>query len=238
MNIETIYEGKIGVNNVSPQYPLDVSGSAKFTTIRDISNNTGTSGQILSSTGSGLVWIPPPVAPSGSTGYAVLRERQNAGVASGVNFSGSTLIKRQLNNVVSNGITITLSGTPDWNFTITEAGTYAFRGRACYSTNQPTYGQGIFYSRLYISNETTPLDNAITGDTSLERCLYTSAPGNINSKNYWLDIDGILPITANTVMSMKMFSYPSAGSSNNGGRAINILGVEEVYAVLTIQKLV
>ena len=47
---------RIGINKVTPNYPLDVSGSAKFTTIVDISNSTGTSGQVLVSTGNGLAW--------------------------------------------------------------------------------------------------------------------------------------------------------------------------------------
>ena len=176
--------------------------------------------------------------PNPEIAYAVLRETQPAGVNAAYNFSGTTLIRRRLNNVVnSNGITITFMPDVSGNFIIAEAGTYSFRGRACYSTNEPRYGQGVFPARLYISNETLGLENAITGETSLERLLYTVAEGNINSKNYWLDIDGILTIAANTVLSMKMFSYSTSGTSNNGGRAINVGGVEELYSTLTIQKL-
>jgi ribosomal protein S5 len=46
----------IGINKINPLYNLDVSGTAKFTTIVDISNSTGTSGQVLVSTGSGIAW--------------------------------------------------------------------------------------------------------------------------------------------------------------------------------------
>ena len=66
MNIQTIYEGNIGVNKNNPQYPLDISGSVKFTTIRDTNNNIGSSGQVLSSTGNGLSWID--VSTGGGTG--------------------------------------------------------------------------------------------------------------------------------------------------------------------------
>jgi hypothetical protein len=40
MNIETIYEGKIGVNNLSPQHPLDVSGSVNITGNLSVDTNT------------------------------------------------------------------------------------------------------------------------------------------------------------------------------------------------------
>ena len=46
----------IGINNINPIYSLDVSGSAKFTTIVDVSNSPGTSGQVLVSTGNGFIW--------------------------------------------------------------------------------------------------------------------------------------------------------------------------------------
>jgi ribosomal protein S5 len=46
----------IGINKINPLYNLDVSGTAKFTTIVDISNSPGTSGQVLVSTGSGIAW--------------------------------------------------------------------------------------------------------------------------------------------------------------------------------------
>jgi hypothetical protein len=234
-----INSGNVGIGTTTPAYPLDVSGSAKFTTIRDSANLTGTSGQVLSSTGGALSWITPSV----STGYAVLRERQNAGVNAGYNFSTSTLIKRRLNNVVSNGITISLSGTPDWNFTITEAGTYAFRGRACYSTAIAGTGyRDIFNSRIHIANETLTMDNAITGDTEKTNSFNVSAGGEtLNGRNIWGNIDGILTITANTVLSMKQYSYPTLypqfNGANNAGIANNVAGTEEVYAVLTIQKL-
>jgi hypothetical protein len=48
--------GNVGIGTSSPSYPLDVSGSAKFTTIRDSTNSTGTAGQVLTSTGSALQW--------------------------------------------------------------------------------------------------------------------------------------------------------------------------------------
>ncbi len=182
---------------------------------------------------SGAIEPPEPV----TTGYAVLTERQNTGVTSTVTFSGATPILRQLNNVVNNSLNITLSGTPSWTFTIPAAGTYSFKGRACFSTTVITYGRPTHFSRISIKNETLGIDNVIAGDTCMECTPYNADPGNINNRNIWCQIDGILTLTANTVLSMRMFSYPSGeAGANFGGRAINV-GPEEVYAVLTIEKL-
>jgi len=59
-SIITVYEGNVGINKTNPIYPLDISGSAKVSTIVDISNSTGISNQILISTGSGLSWKSLP----------------------------------------------------------------------------------------------------------------------------------------------------------------------------------
>jgi len=59
-NIQTIYEGRVGINNNNPIYPLDVSGSVSFNYLVDVSNSTGITNQVLSSTGSSLVWKTIP----------------------------------------------------------------------------------------------------------------------------------------------------------------------------------
>jgi len=81
------------------------------------------------------------------------------------------------------------------------------------------------------------LEDAITGDTSLFFREYSTV--NKVPDNIWLSIDGILTVTANTVLSMKQFSNASVAEFNPciGGTAINVNGVNECYAVLTITKL-
>ena len=188
---------------------------------------------VKAQTGSGATG-PPEI------GYAVLRETQPAGGFSGYYFSGTTLIKRRLNTVQAEGITITIDALN--NFTIAEAGTYAFRGRACYSTSLPFSGsRDIFNSRVHIANETLGLDNAITGDTEKTNSFAVSVGSETqNGRNIWGNIDGILTLPANTVLSMKQYSYPTlnaANAPNNAGIPNGVGGTEEVYAVLTIHKI-
>jgi len=224
--------GNVGIGTTAPAYLLDVNGSAKMTTIRDNMNSVGTSGQVLSSTGSALSWI------TSSTGYAVLRETKVAGVSSSVVFSGTTTTLRQLNSVANNNLAIVAPVSPNWTFIIPTAGTYSFHGRACYSpASSVIFSNYTTSARLHIRNDTLGLDNAITGDTSLffrEYSTVAKTPDNI-----WLNIDGILTLTAGSVLSMKQFSVASNAGFNPciGGTAINVSGVEECYAVLTILKL-
>ena len=178
--------------------------------------------------------------PNPEIGYAVLTETKPSGVFSGYYFSGTTLIKRRLNTVQAEGITITIDASN--NFTIAEAGTYAFRGRACYSTSLPFSGsRDIFNSRVHIANETLGLDNAITGDTEKTNSFAVSVGSETqNGRNIWGNIDGILTLPANTVLSMKQYSYPTlnaANAPNNAGIPNGVGGTEEVYAVLTIHKI-
>ena len=52
-----IQNNRIGINNLNPQHDLDVSGDVKFNgAIYDSANNSGASGYVLTSTGTGWVW--------------------------------------------------------------------------------------------------------------------------------------------------------------------------------------
>jgi len=174
----------------------------------------------------------------GSLSFAVLRETKSAGVASSVVFSGTTTVLRQLNVVDNNNLSITAPVSPNWTFTIPTAGTYSFVGRACYSpASSVLFANYTTSARLHIRNDTLGLDNAITGDTSLffrEYSTVAKTPDNI-----WLNIEGILTLTANTILSMKQHTTASNAGFNPciGGTAINVNGVDECYAVLTIKKL-
>jgi hypothetical protein len=51
--------GNIGINNSTPNHSLDISGDVKFLYLYDYLDTSGSSGQILSSSPSGIKWIDP-----------------------------------------------------------------------------------------------------------------------------------------------------------------------------------
>ena len=66
--------GNVGINETAPSQKLHVSGNIRVTgAYYDSANSAGTSGQILSSTGTGTAWIAAPsgggVSGSGTTNY-------------------------------------------------------------------------------------------------------------------------------------------------------------------------
>jgi hypothetical protein len=159
----TILEnGNVGIGTSTPAYPLDVSGSAKFTTIRDSANLTGTSGQVLSSTGSALSWITPSV----STLMAVLRESTNFGVASTITFpaTANSRVSRNINDIQYNTLGIT-NVAP--NFTIPGSGTFKIVVRANFSAlwSNTMNAYGTVHSRVYLRNETDNIDEVLIGET-------------------------------------------------------------------------
>ncbi len=66
-------DGDIGIATSSPAYDLHVNGTARITgTLYDSGGDAGTSGQLLSSTGTGTNWIAAPssgITGSGTTNY-------------------------------------------------------------------------------------------------------------------------------------------------------------------------
>ena len=225
--------GSIGIGTTTSAYPLDVNGSAKMTTIRDTANSVGTSGQVLSSTGSALSWI----TPSSSVQMAVIRETQTTTVASGVIYTNSVSPPvaqskpRQFNVKTEAGLSITLSGAPNWTFTISTAGTYLFEATAMLSVPQSD-GQTVT-AKLLLNNTTLMLGSVIVGDS------YRYGPissGLLTNSNFTHTMNGIYTITGVTVLRLDHVIV-SQYFTPTGGQPSNITGYEEVYATLKITKL-
>jgi len=67
MRINT--NGTVSIGNTNSTFPLEVTGTIRSTSVRpdtilDTTNGVGTSGQLLSSTGTAIQWIAPPAAGS------------------------------------------------------------------------------------------------------------------------------------------------------------------------------
>ena len=82
--LSIIDNGKVGVNTDNPTQQLHVSGNIRLTgALYDVNNNTGSSGQILSSTATGIDWVDASSLQDG-TGT----DNQNL---TGASLSGTTL---------------------------------------------------------------------------------------------------------------------------------------------------
>ena len=220
----------LGIATPTPAYPLEVNGSAKFTTIRDSANSVGTAGQVLSSTGSALSWV----AGGGSLPSAVVRETKTANTNSAVTWTaGATpnLQKRQFNVVANSGMSVTVSGAPNWTFTIPTAGTYFFDARATIRT--PTSDAQTVYGKLVLNNNTLGLGSVIIGDS------HTVGPFNSSlliNTNWTHHLSGYYAITGSTVFTLDHL-ITSSGFAPIGGLASNISGYDEVYSVVNITKI-
>ena len=168
-------------------------------------------------------------------GYAVLRESRPAGNNSAITFNGTTPITRQINDVSSNGLNITLSQTPNWTFTIQEAGTYAIRARACTTPNSQAgfATQGYYTSRLYLYNNSNQV--LLSGDSMVFGQFNDAAVNNYI--NHWPNLSGILTLPENSVVSLRQHTTSNVAGVPYGGISENVNGREEVYAVIEIQKL-
>jgi hypothetical protein len=220
-------DGKVGLGTSSPAYELDVNGSAKFTTIRDTANSVGTAGQVLSSTGTALSWI----AAGASLPCSVLKETKTAGTSSSVAFPvGTSTQKRQLNVTANSNLAVTVSGSPNWTFTIPTAGTYLFKGRAFFRAN--VVDSQTLSSLLVLNNNTLGLGAVIVGDSAKFGWIHASN----QVQNFVAHMDGIYTISGTTVFTLDhVVSTPFQTAS--GGIANNLLGYQETYASLVITKL-
>jgi hypothetical protein len=218
----------LGIATPTPAYPLDVNGSAKFTTIRDSANSVGTSGQVLSSTGTALSWIAAGLPCS------VVRETKTANTNSAVTWTAGTtgvIAKRQFNVVANSGMSVTVSGTPNWTFTIPTAGTYFFEARATIRT--PTSDGQTVYGKLVLNNNTLGLGSVIIGDSHTLGAINSSILQNTNWTHH---LSGFYTITGSTVFTLDHI-IKSQYFAPIGGLASNLLGYDEVYSVVTITKI-
>ncbi len=185
---------------------------------------------VKAQTGSGVI------EPT-STLMAVLLETNTLGTESAVNITTRT--PRQLNTIQYNSLGITLSGTPDWTFTIPKAGTYFFRATASFAFIFGGSGQTVgVNSRLFLNNKSQNVPEAISG-LNTRANVSTTGPILYNNLNTYLcELSGTLVLsTTNTVFSLEQSKINTAASPTvNGGQPSN-LGSNEIYASLEIIKL-
>jgi hypothetical protein len=150
------------------------------------------------------------------------------------NPASSSLQKRQFTSVVNNSLAVTLSGTPNWTFTIPTAGTYYFNAIAQYTVGDYVSNTTIS-TRLLLNNNTLGLGSVILGDSS--RIFTNSNVGfSYNSCNFSTTLKGIYTIAGTTVFTLDQI-LTNAFAVCRGGFNVNMLGYNEVYATVEIMKI-
>jgi len=136
-------EGNVGIGVTAPSQLLHVAGNARITGgIYDSSNAIGSSGQILSSTGSGTSWVTPTtgtITGSGTTNYVT-------------KFTGTSSIGNS--QIFDNGTNVGI-GTTSPISKLQSTGTF-------------TVGSGIFSSAgtmQLLTGGTSPINNRLTYST-------------------------------------------------------------------------
>ena len=110
--------GNVGIGKTNPNFTLDVNGTAAFTQI-SANNTTGTSGQVLQSTGTGLTWANN--APNNQTltfGTYLTGNSYNGSspvtigvAATSVNTANNIVVRDASGNFSAGTITANLTGT-------------------------------------------------------------------------------------------------------------------------------
>jgi hypothetical protein len=165
---------------------------------------------------------------------AVVRETKTANTNSAVTWTQGTtgnIQKRQFNVVDNSGMSVTVSGSPNWTFTIPTAGTYFFEARATIRT--PTSDGQIVYGKLVLNNNTLGLGSVIVGDS---HCLGTISTSILQNTNWTHHLSGFYTITGTTVFTLDHI-IASQNFAPIGGLASNLLGKDEVYSVVNITKI-
>jgi hypothetical protein len=225
------FAGNVGVGTTNAGFPLDVVGIARFQgPVYDVFNSPGSSGHILSSTGSAIDWVAPTnqtitlsgdVTGSGTTAITTTIANNAVTVAKMAQLAGLSILGRSANstgNMAAITASVALSylrlnagGTAlEWG-TLPASGTLTGNGvanRVPYYNGTTSFANIAGFNfdatnfRLQISEQATPDATAATLNVDY---------GTITGSRAWLDVDGSL----STNLTATIRNFRNVGNSGD-----------------------
>jgi hypothetical protein len=191
----------IGVTSVSPSYRLQISGdisvqgTARITgAIRDQDGSIGSSGQVLSSTGTRVDWIDPPSGSSGLSAYGYMYHLASSGV----------------NNFVAGGADVVFSSNGPLSGCTHTAGTTTF--------TVPTTGDyKIDYNVNITAGVGAAIAIAVNGvvNASTNKNLLTATGPHSGTAILWLAAGDVLTLRNNSAVVISLSVLPDVGAQFN-----------------------
>ena len=148
-------KGSVGVNTTAPSQTLDVNGNARFRSRIYASNNSaGSSGQVLSSTGSGTEWITQSsgLGGNGTSGYVA-------------RFTGGTTLGNSV--IRDNGTNVGIGASPDANNKLAINGSLRVADNIYLNTGTSNSIVGTGGGVEFYTDSINRLDITYTGDTQI-----------------------------------------------------------------------
>lgn len=213
-----------GIGTTEPTQKLDVNGNVRFRSRLYASNNSaGSSGQVLSSTGTGTQWISvtsdtgvPAILSNGSTpslntgiSAAEVRSLIGAGTGSGTingsgtagyvpRFSGSTTLTNS--QIQDNGTNVGIGTSPDANNKLVVNGSLRVVDNIYLNTGTSNSIVGTGGGIEFYTNSTKRVDIDINGNLQVLNKLQFSSGGN----NFITGSSGDMVFETNNVERMRI----------------------------------
>ena len=222
--------GYLGLGTATPDDQLEVTGSAQFAgVVKDASGSSGTVGQVLSSTSTGIQWIAAPVSNTDSQTIAF----------------GSSATTTQTTLDITDGNSLTLQASGSLSFTQTGTNTLEL---AVTQTDATKIIDGDSDTQIQLEEGSD--DDTIRFDTAGSERMIIQANGDINLASNTLFIDesgshvGIGTITPGQTLTVSGTAqvtgilYDSSGDAGTKGQVLSSTSTQTDWISFSTNSLV
>jgi hypothetical protein len=218
---------RVGINDATPDYALDVTGDARFTgALRDSSGSAGTDGQILKTTGSGTSWInqQAEVTLAGTPNYITI----NGQVITRNKIDLATDVTGVLPAANINAIALTTVQTAasevDHLALTTQEGDVVVRSdeNKTYIRNAGTAGTMADFTELVNPSYTLPEATATTRGgielfSNTDQSVAANSVSTTTGRTYGLQLNSAGQGVINVPWTDTVYTLPEATSTTRGG---------------------